>query len=142
MTRAIQENGTVGAIGFCQTEATKLTDSISLMKNTIIERVSDRPRNPNNLAKEEELKHIASFKNDLASGKAINPIVHNENGVVSFYYPIVYNALCMHCHGKPNEQILPETLPVLKKLYPEDMAIGYDVNEVRGMWSIEFDSDN
>ncbi|NNE78543.1 MAG: DUF3365 domain-containing protein [Pricia sp.] len=139
---AIQERGLVGAVSFCHTEATKLTDSISVMMNAIIKRVSDRPRNPNNRANEEELRHIASFKQKVESQEDIEPIVQIENDAVTVYYPITTNALCLQCHGKPNEQVQAETLATLTQLYPDDQAIGYDVNEVRGIWSIEFDVDN
>lgn len=142
LTQAIQEKGIARAIGFCHSEATKLTDSISIMKNAIIKRVTDKPRNPNNLANTEELKHIASFKKSLVSGKEIEPIVYLDKEEVSFYYPITTNTLCLQCHGTPNKQILPETLKILKSLYPKDMAIGYKENEVRGIWSITFDTDN
>jgi len=142
LMQAIQNKGTVEAIQFCNTEATKLTDSVSIMKNAIIKRVSDKPRNPNNKANAEQLKHIGSFKESIASGKKIEPVVYNENSEVSFYYPITTNALCLQCHGKPDKQILPETLATLKKLYPKDKAVGYDVNEVRGIWSVTFDTDH
>lgn len=141
LTKAIQEKGTVGAIGFCNLEATTITDSVSLMKNAVIQRVSDKTRNPKNKASAKELEYLASFKKALASGEELEPVVETEDGEVSFYYPIVTNALCLQCHGKPNTQVLPETMTALNKLYPEDMALGYDVNQVRGMWSIEFFSD-
>jgi len=142
LMQAIQKKGTVEAIQFCNTEATKLTDSVSIMKNAIIKRVSDKPRNPNNGANAEQLKYIASFKRSIASGQKIEPVVYNENGEVSFYYPITTNALCLQCHGKPDKQILPETLAALKKLYPKDKALGYDVKEVRGIWSVTFDTNH
>lgn len=142
LIQAIQKKGTVEAIKFCNTEATKLTDSVSIMKNAIIKRVSDKPRNPNNEANAEQLKHIASFKKSIVSGKKIEPVVYSENGEVSFYYPITTNALCLQCHGKRDKQILPETLATLKNLYPKDKAVGYDVNEVRGIWSVTFDTDH
>lgn len=140
LTGAIEEQGTVGAIAFCHTEATRLTDSISLMKNAIVERVSDKPRNPNNLANEKEKKYIASFEERVAAGAEIDPIVLSDKGEVSTYYPILTNALCLQCHGVPNEQIQANTVAALRKLYPDDLAIGYDVNEVRGMWRVVFDS--
>lgn len=140
LMQALQEKGTVEAIQFCNTQAIKLTDSVSVMKNAIIKRVSDKPRNPNNKANAEQLQHIASFKKSRASGKQIEPIVYSENGEVSFYYPISTNALCLQCHGKPDKQVLPETLVAIKKLYPKDKAMGYDVNEVRGIWSVNFDT--
>ncbi len=139
---AIQEKGTVGAVRFCNIEAAKLTDSISMMKNVIIKRVSDKTRNPGNRANVIELQHIASFKEMVASKEKIEPIVQIENNEVNVYYPITTNALCLQCHGEPDKQILPETLTALKSLYPEDKAVGYGENEVRGIWSISFDSNN
>lgn len=142
LKQAIQEKGTVGAIRFCNMEATMLTDSISMMKNAVIKRVSDKTRNTGNQANALELQHIASFKEMVASNEKIEPIVEIEYDEVKVYYPITTNTLCLQCHGKPDKQILPETLSALKSLYSNDRAVGYKENEVRGMWSINFDLDN
>jgi len=142
LKNAIQEKGTIGAINFCNTKATVLTDSISMMKNAIIERISDKPRNLENQANDVELGYIENFKKMLSSGDDMTPIVNVNDGEVKFYYPITTNALCLQCHGKPNEQIQAETLATLKNLYPADQAIGYDVEEIRGIWSINFDVEN
>ncbi len=142
LTRAIQENGPVGAIRFCNEEAIKLTDSMSLMHNAVIKRISDKPRNTSNKATNKELYYIASFKKTVAMGGEPSPIVEIQNEEVQFYYPIVTNALCLQCHGKPNEHITAQTRSILKNLYPNDQAVGYDINEVRGMWGIVFDSNN
>lgn len=138
LIKAIRKNGPVGAVEFCNLKALHLTDSISIMKNAVIKRVSDKPRNPDNAANEEELGYITYFKKLIAAGTEPKPIVKTENGEVYFYYPITTNALCLQCHGKPNDQIQPETLATLKNLYPADKAIDYDVNEVRGLWTINF----
>jgi len=140
LIKAISEKGTVGAVEFCNSKASILTDSLSVMKNAIIERVSDKPRNTENAANQEELGYITYFKKLVAAGTQPKPIVKTEKNEVHFYYPITTNTMCLQCHGKPNEQILPETLTTLKNLYPEDKAIGYTINEVRGIWSINFES--
>jgi hypothetical protein len=142
LVKAIQQNGTVGAIRFCNNTAIKLTDSMSVMHNAIIKRVTDKPRNPNNLVSREEQGYINAFKELVSAEVVVEPIVKNENGEVYFYYPITTNAMCLQCHGKPDDQIPPEVMATLKSLYPNDKAIGYDVNEVRGMWSIVFEDAN
>ncbi|MCM4150354.1 DUF3365 domain-containing protein [Arenibacter sp. N53] len=139
LMKAIQEKGADGAVEFCKLRAIELTDSISVMNNAQIKRVSDKPRNPLNKANKEELGYIASFKEQLASGMEVEPLVIPGNEEVTVYYPITTNTMCLQCHGKPNEQIKPTTLATLRKLYPEDKAVGYDVNEVRGIWSVVFD---
>ncbi|MGI9550996.1 MAG: Tll0287-like domain-containing protein [Aurantibacter sp.] len=142
LMKAIQDKGTVGAIEFCKLKARKLTDSISMMKNAVIKRVSDKPRNRANQANAEELGYIESFKKKVPSDGEVQPIVNIENGEVNFYYPISTNAMCLQCHGMPSEQIVPETLASLKSLYPSDQAVGYDINEVRGIWVINFDEES
>ena len=139
LMKAIQEKGPIGAIEFCNIEAMKLTDSMSVMHNAIIKRVSDKARNPKNLANAKESGHIAAFKKLVKAGSDIDPIVEEINGEVNFYYPITTNTMCLQCHGTPNEQVTSETLTVLTALYPSDKALGYNVNEVRGIWSIVFD---
>ena len=139
LMKAIQENGPVGAVEFCNIEAMKLTDSMSVMHNAIIKRVSDKARNPKNMANAKELGHIAAFKELVKAGSDIDPIIEEIDGEIQFYYPITTNTMCLQCHGTPNEQVTSETLTVLTALYPSDKALGYNVNEVRGIWSIVFD---
>ena len=138
---AIQGKGTLGALEFCNIQAMPLTDSMAVVHRAKIKRVSDKPRNPNNQANSEELEYIEAFKNTVASGKKVEPIVNHDNDQVDFYYPITTNTMCLQCHGKPEVQIEPATMDKLHDLYPEDQAIGYTENEVRGLWTIVFEAD-
>lgn len=142
LTGAIQKEGTLGAMEFCNVQAYPLTDSMAVVHKAKIKRVSDKPRNPSNQANDEELGYIETFKNTIASGNEVEPIVTEENGQVHFYSPIITNVMCLQCHGKPEEQILPATMTKLQDLYPADQAIGYTENEVRGIWTIIFDKQN
>ena len=134
----IQEGGAIEALNFCNIEAIPLTDSMSTKYNASIKRVSDKNRNSSNQANAEELKYIEKFKRDVLDENAINPIIVEKESKVHFYYPITTNAMCLQCHGKP-ENIKPEVITNINKLYPNDLAIGYSANEVRGIWSIAFD---
>lgn len=137
---AIQKEGTLGAMEFCNVQAYPLTDSMAVVHQAKIKRVTDKPRNPTNQANDVELGYIESFKNTIASGDEVAPIVTEENGQVHFYSPIVTNAMCLQCHGKPKEQIQPATMTKLQELYPADQAIGYTENEVRGIWALVFEA--
>ncbi len=142
LMKAIQQKGPVGAVEFCAIKALPLTDSISQLKNAQIRRVSDKPRNPINFANEEELDYISYFKGLLASGTDPKPILKEAKGQVNFYFPITTNAMCLQCHGKPNEHVKPATMAKLQNLYPLDKALDYNTNEVRGIWAISFDEKN
>lgn len=142
LMRTIKEKGTIGAIEFCNVKAIALTDSMSVTHNAIIKRVSDKPRNLNNIANATELAHINTFKKLVSEEKEINPIVENVKNKIHFYYPIKTNSICLQCHGNSLKNIEVATLATLKILYPADKAIDYNVNEVRGIWSISFDKNS
>lgn len=132
LTKQISEKGTGNALEFCNINAIPLTKQLSEKHQIHIKRVSDKERNPNNLANETELKIFENFKSQLA--KKIELKATMENGV--FYAPIVTNAMCMQCHGSENKDIKPEVLAKIIKLYPKDKATGYKENELRGLMVI------
>ncbi|TXD84416.1 DUF3365 domain-containing protein [Subsaximicrobium wynnwilliamsii] len=140
LMQAIQNEGTLGALAFCNEEAYPLTDSMAVVLHASIKRVSDKPRNQNNQANDEELEYIETFKQVIANQEEPNPIVKELDDKVQVYYPITTNTMCLQCHGKPNKTMQAATLQKISLLYPKDNAIGYDVNEVRGIWRISFDN--
>lgn len=134
----IQQKGTLEALKFCNHKAYPLTDSMAVKFNATIKRVSDKPRNPKNKATPKELAVIELYKKLITEKSEIKPITEEINGKTQFYYPIKTNSMCLQCHGKSNKQIKPAILKKLTELYPKDKAINYDINQVRGIWSITF----
>ncbi|REG87914.1 c-type heme family protein [Winogradskyella sediminis] len=134
----IHKKGVLEALTFCNERAYPLTDSMSVVHKAMIKRVSDKPRNPSNKATSEELNYINTFKQVIANNEEPSPIVKESKDLVRVYYPITTNTMCLQCHGKPNETLNETTLNRINKLYPKDKAIGYNVNEVRGIWSITY----
>jgi hypothetical protein len=45
------------------------------------------------------------------------------------------NPRCLNCHGKP-ENLAPEVKEMLAHLYPEDKAVGYELGDLRGAFSV------
>lgn len=139
LLHAIQTKGTAGAVDFCNTRAIHLTDSMAAYQNAHIKRVSDQPRNPGNEANEAELAYIREAKERLSKGEDLSPLLVNNEGEMTGYYPIVTNDMCLQCHGTPNEQVSGETLTVLEEKYPRDKALGYQSNQLRGIWVVNWD---
>ena len=134
----IQKEGTVAALKFCNVQAYPLTNEMATVLNAEIKRVSDKPRNPKNKANKKEIGFIAHFQNMIDNDVFYEPIIENlSNGKTQFYAPIVTNQMCLQCHGSAND-IHKKTLNTITTLYPDDMAKGYSVNQVRGLWRIEF----
>ncbi len=139
LTGQLKKNGTVAALSFCNEKAYHFTDSMANVQKIKIKRVSDKFRNPKNKANDKELEYIKKFKEALANGKSITPIIDKKDGKIHFYSPIITNDMCLQCHGTPNKQIKPNTLKKITKLYPKDNATGYSAGQVRGIWSVVFD---
>ncbi|WP_101445321.1 DUF3365 domain-containing protein [Aquimarina sp. MAR_2010_214] len=135
----IQKKGVVAALEFCNEKAYTLTDSMATVYNAQIKRVSDKPRNPLNRATAEELEYIEIFKNKITNDEGYEPITVETDKKTHFYYPITTNLMCLQCHGKPKKDVQSKTLNILANLYPDDKALGYDINQVRGIWSISFE---
>lgn len=135
----IQSEGTIGALDFCNINAITLTDSMAKVQHALISRVTDKPRNQDNLASKEELSTINFFKQRASEGAEPESVISEKDGKTTFYFPIITNSMCMQCHGTPGVEIENSTLAKIEGYYPADKATGYAVNEVRGMWKVVFD---
>lgn len=138
LVAAIGKYGTAGAVQFCSTKAIPITDSMAKTLNVSVKRVSDKERNPKNKANAKELEMIALFKKKLAAGEKELYKTYERNGKVTGYYAIETNKICLQCHGHIQNDINPETLSTIRKLYPKDKATGYSENQIRGIWVIAF----
>ncbi|NPD48164.1 MULTISPECIES: DUF3365 domain-containing protein [unclassified Lentimicrobium] len=133
----INIKGTVGAVTFCSAKAYPLTDSMAIALDVQLKRVSDQARNPNNKANPQEAAYIAKSKEFLKKGEMVKPKMTEINGRMVGYYPIITNQLCLQCHGSQGAELKPETLLQIAGLYPNDKAINYNINELRGIWVVE-----
>ena len=132
LTQKISEKGAENALEFCNVNAIPLTKQLEDQHNVMIKRVSDKNRNPDNVANETERKYIDFFKEQLVLKQKLE--AKFDNGV--FYAPITTNSMCLQCHGSEKD-IKPATLAKIKSLYPNDKAIGYQENEMRGLMVIK-----
>jgi len=132
----IAAGGAAGAIGFCNLNALPITDSVAQAHGVEIRRITDRPRNPANRASAAEAGLMARVRDSLAKGASAGSLELTENGAMQYYFPIVTNALCLQCHGVPGQDVAPEVGERLMVLYPEDEALGYGPNQLRGLWKV------
>lgn len=139
LTEQMKMGGTVQAIPFCNIEAMPLTQQLSEKHNVTIKRTSDKLRNQKNKPTERELEIINNYHKLISSKQAVKPIVEvDSNNKKHFYAPIILKANCLVCHGKVEEFVTVKTDSIIKSLYPNDKAIGYNEGDLRGIWSIAF----
>lgn len=135
---SLNKHGASEALAFCNTRAIPITDSMATHFDVLIQRVSDKPRNPSNTANAKERKILKTYQEQLVNGEDLKPELSKEGDMFQFYAPITTNQMCLQCHGAISNQILPETKANIDKLYPTDQATGYSENQVRGIWKIQF----
>ena len=129
----MQKGGPESALEFCNIEAMPLTKSMSDKHGLVISRVSDKRRNPKNVANAEELILIEQYKKQLLAGELLKPVRTETH----YYEPLVTNGMCLQCHGEPGKNVQPKVVAKIAELYPNDLAMGYKENEVRGLISIK-----
>ena len=134
----IVEKGAVEAIQYCNVEAVPLTTALE-EDGIKISRTSTNFRNPNNAPNKESRAILAKYAENKANGVESKSIVQKgENGNIHYYKPIYMKALCLNCHGDAGSNVSEEVVSQLNKLYPQDKAMGYKLDDLRGAWHIEF----
>lgn len=140
VSSAIRKGGPGYAIDFCNMRALPLKDSLSRLNNCQIRRISFKYRNPLDMPRsKQEKEQLEQYQLASQKGESLKPEVYLFNDRIEYYQPIIIAMeACLQCHGDPGRQIAEETLGKIKERYPDDLAIGYKLNDFRGAWKITF----
>lgn len=138
LMNAIEQEGVIGAIGYCNVKAYPIVDSVAQEHNVTIKRVSKLYRNPDNSPDEIESKLIAQFTDEDTSFPEGDTLVTLSDGSKLYARPILLQAPCLKCHGVIGTDIAMDHYEVIKKTYPDDKAVGYSPGDFRGLWVIRF----
>lgn len=134
LKQALQSGGPAHAIRVCAETAPAIAESLSLESGWTVRRASDKNRNPNAQPDTWEQARIDAFKAAVLGGET-QALEYSEETTEGFRYAKAQltEGLCLTCHGK---QLDDTTLDALKAFYPEDRAQGYELGEVRGIFSL------
>lgn len=138
LMKAMGAAGPEGAIEFCNLEALPITDSLSNHYGATIKRSALKYRNAENKPDSLELAALIRYSKEIGQGIQPKPFVINVNGKERFIAPIPTKALCLSCHGVPGVNITESVESKINATYPNDMAIGFQEGDLRGIWSITF----
>lgn len=143
LTTAITKDGTAKAIEVCSVRAPHIAGEVGKSHEVALRRASTKPRNPKSTATEAEQAILAAFGLALEKKEAPKPqTITHPDGSVTFHAPIVIaNPLCLQCHGNSEKDITPATLTAIQAAYPKDQATGYQLGDLRGLWSVTFPAD-
>ena len=132
---AMKAGGPINAIGVCNKMAPVIAKNLSEKHGWDIARTSLKTRNASNAPDSWETKVLKEFDARKAKGEDVKPMAYFEAVDNSFRFmkAIPTGEVCLKCHG---ENIAPPIKAKLKELYPDDMATGYKLGDVRGAFTI------
>ncbi len=124
----------VSAAKFCTQNAKEVAKKAmkDFPDNIKVRRTALKYRNKNNKPDTIDKKVLEEMQIALKS-KSLKkePIVLDVNGTKRVYVPLIVEKACTKCHGDVNK-MNPKVKEIIKKAYPNDKAIGFKVNDLRG----------
>ena len=141
LVKAISEKGIPGAIQTCKLRAPALAKELNADSPLTIKRTSLKIRNPANAPDEWERKILTEFEQQIAAGTSVDQLTATEtvkkNGkkVHRHMRAIGVKGICLNCHGD-KKNLSQKVINMLKNEYPDDQAVGYQLGQIRGAFSI------
>jgi len=137
LQEAIQGNDLVSALEFCTLEALPLTESVQseLPAGVKLKRTSLKFRNPKNAPDSIDFDILEHFAGILAEiGELPKHYIQyvETDKEYRYYQPLTTGKLCLNCHGHP-DQMDWDVVASLRENYPQDLAVGYQEGEFRGL---------
>ena len=124
------------AITVCQTAAQPITTAASQRPGVTIRRTSLKYRNPVNAPDALDREILNAWQ---TSSDGSNALVRQTGPSAARYYsPIVVKEACLNCHG--SRESFPDSLTqTLNEQYPDDLAHGYALGDLRGAFRVDID---
>jgi hypothetical protein len=142
LQRQIKTGGVESAIPVCKQIAPAIADEYS-QGSKLVKRVSTKPRNTKQGNPDQwELNALQGFEAAIKTDPAAINVEKNEvvTGADGQYYryakAIRIKPLCLSCHGQEKD-IQPNVRAILAQHYPNDVATGYQLGDLRGAISIK-----
>ena len=141
---ALKRGGFKEALNFCANNAQKITKKVqdNLPKGVKIKRVSKKFRNPKNAPDYIDTLAYSYFEQMFKRDKKYpeywlaklrNKKDHSDI-VYRYYKPIIVKKKCLSCHGT---NIKPSLLKTIRNKYPQDKAVQFHINDLRGFFAVE-----
>lgn len=126
------QEGPVHAISICKNQAPEITGALS-NEDIRIGRTSHRLRNPENTAPEWADVALRAYLDDkMDRTPRVVSLANNREGYVE---PIMIKPLCLACHGS---NLAPDVAEQIQAMYPEDEATGFELDDLRGVYWVEY----
>jgi len=136
LKQAMAEGGPTQAIAVCADLAPGIADALSATSGWTVKRVSLKPRNSSRALPDSwEEDVLQEFDRRQRAGEAAASLnfAQRTGGLYRYMQAQGAEPLCLTCHG---EVLADATVLSLQEYYPDDMATGYSLGQVRGAISL------
>jgi hypothetical protein len=138
---ALKEDGPVHAIAVCKERAPEITAAMSQETGWTVRRVSLKARNQTlGVPDVWETSILNQFEDHIQDGLSAQQLTASvietdQNGqrVYRYMKAIPTAQVCLACHG---QHLAPEIASALETAYPDDQARGYELDQLRGAFSL------
>jgi len=133
---AIQSGGLEHAIQVCATQAPKIAKKLSKETGWDVKRVSLKSRNAKSATPSAfEEKVLTDFNARQMAGELPATIDYADidNGQYRYLKAQGVQPVCLNCHGT---DVQPNVKQAIEKHYPNDLATGYSLGQIRGAFSL------
>lgn len=137
---SMKSGGPLKALDQCNIQAGPIAKENSLSSGWDIGRTSLKVRNEKNTPDEWESAVLHQFEKRKAAGENLKTMEYAETVkegdklVYRYMKPIPTAGLCVTCHGS---DVSEEITTKLKSLYPNDKAIGFNIGDIRGAFTLK-----
>jgi len=137
---AMESSGPLGALGVCHDAAPAIAKAISSRSGWSVARTSLKPRNAASAPDDYERKVMEDFEARIAKGEKAADLtsaeIIDDHGVEVFRFikAIPTAAPCLTCHGG---DVKAEVKAKIAELYPNDQALGFKLDEMRGVFTLQ-----
>ena len=136
LQQAMADGGPAHAITVCSEAAPRIADALSQESGWKLGRVSLRQRNASRAVPDAwEQSVLEEFDRRQASGEPASTLQQDDWQPARYRFMQAQEtgAICLACHG---DNLAPEVTAALNEYYPQDLARGYQLGQVRGAISL------
>lgn len=136
----MKAEGPAAAVAVCAQDSHQIALEISEKVGMEVGRRALKFRNWGNMPDDWERQTLERFLAAQVRGEDIATLEHSEvvsvEGEEVFYWakPILLQQPCTTCHG---DNVAADVKAVVADYYPEDLATGFKVGELRGIFSVK-----
>jgi hypothetical protein len=132
---AVEMEDIDGAMKICSNYAEQIIKSRNEKHGWDAKRVSLRPRNSANAPTDIDIEIMNDIDQRIKGGEMAKPgsRLMGDNSVKVFQ-PIIAEHFCLPCHGVVDRDIKPSVYSKIKEKYPDDLATGYNIGDLIGIW--------